>query len=213
LLIISKKHLFEIFNEIKKEYSIDDPGLSFEILQQQRSVLCFNNEITMKIINFLNIHPVGVLKMSSDIPNLVETSINLAVVSIVSNEFIILASIRSSTESVMILTQNRLKSLNQLIGSKIEIYGQYPGWTPNIRSNLVNTARDVYKKLFSMEIKVNAIHAGLETGIIGSKIPGLDMISIGSEIVGPHSTSEKVEIKSVPRTYAFLGKLLEELSN
>ena len=172
-----------------------------------------NNTIRDKIIDTILALPHGVLAMSQAIEGLVESSTNLAAVHTNNDYFEIVKSSRSSINSMLNFILNSLKSFAQLIDASIEQPPPYPGWTPDPSSPLLQTMKEIYKNLFGKEPIIEAIHAGLETGIIGEKIPGMDMISFGPTIKHPHSPDEKVEISTVDRFWTLLTKTLEHLAS
>lgn len=198
----------EIFNIIKEEFKISDPDLNWEmyVITNAQKVI----EQPLKILQLLNAHQTGVYRMSREIPGLVETSLNLANIRTEESEFVILASIRSSVESQMKEVINILKRLIESYSGNIEVYGQYPGWEPNLNSQLLQVNKRVYKEIFGTDLKILAIHAGLETGIIGSKYPGMDMISIGATSVAFHSPGERLYVPSVPKIYKLVLGLLAD---
>ena len=155
--------------------------------------------------------PHGVLAMSLDIPGLVETSTNVAVVTTEDRRVVVLSSSRSSVMSALRATQRCIRAIAELAGGSVEEGSGYPGWKPDMSSKLLQVVRDVHTQVQQREPEVVAVHAGLECGIIGEKIPGMDMISFGPQIEHPHSPNERVQIGSVGRFWnllvAVLGKL------
>lgn len=156
--------------------------------------------------------PHGVLAMSADVPGLVETSNNLAVVETGSDRARIVCSFRSSSNPALADTMFSLRSLFQLAGAEIEEESGYPGWPPRPDSPLVRRAVAAYEALFERTPEIKAVHAGLECGILTQKVPGLDAVSIGPEILGAHSPDERVRISSVARFYRLLRRLLADLA-
>jgi dipeptidase D len=156
--------------------------------------------------------PHGVLAMSHEIPDLVETSNNVAVAAEAGGELTVLTSTRSSTASALAAVRSRLTALGQLAGAAVEQHAGYPGWKPNLDSPLLATVREVHQRVLGSEPAVKAIHAGLETGILGEKVPGLDMVSIGPQIEFPHSPDERVHVASVGRFWELLKATLAELA-
>ena len=159
----------------------------------------------------LNDCPHGVINWSPTIEALVETSTNLAIIHTHAKQAEIICSTRSSVASALEATRNMLEAVCQLSGARINQPEGYPGWMPNLESQLLKTLKKVYKKKYKKEPKVGAIHAGLECGIIGEKFTGMDMISFGPTIQGAHSPDEKVHIKSIENTWYYLLELLKRL--
>jgi dipeptidase D len=149
--------------------------------------------------------------MSYDIPDLVETSTNLATVSLKENTADIGLSSRSSIASALQNLRDQIRALATLAGGNVAEEKPYPGWKPNLDSPLLKLSKDIFKDMFSQDPKVEAIHAGLECGIIGEKFPGMDMISIGPTIRYPHSPEEQVHINTVEKFYQYVLKILEKI--
>ncbi len=194
----------------RDEYHATEPNLRFSAEKTGLPEWVTANEDFDKLSNALYACPHGVMAMSQDIPNFVETSTNLASVKFEENEILITTSQRSSVESEKQDVTNKVVSVFNLAGARSETSDGYPGWTPNPDSEIMKLTRDTYKKLFGTEPKVLAIHAGLECGLIGDKYPGMDMISFGPTLRGVHSPDEKLEIASVKK---FWDLLLEVLKN
>ncbi len=156
--------------------------------------------------------PHGVLAMSYDIPDLVETSTNLATVRQRDNSLVIGMSSRSSVDTALAALRQRIRATATLAGAAVEEGSGYPGWKPNLDSHLLKVLKDVYARELGREPEIKAIHAGLECGIIGEKVPGTDMISMGPQIEFPHSPDERVKIDSVGEFYSLLTTTLEVLA-
>jgi len=151
----------------------------------------------------------GVLKMSADIPGLVETSANVAVINTTKKAIVLATSQRSSVASELDEAVQSAVSAFELAGADIEQTDGYPGWKPNLQSPILKLAKQTYKSLFGKEPEVKAIHAGLECGIIGERIPGMDMVSFGPTLEGVHSPDEKIHIDSVEKFWNFLLAILK----
>ncbi|MFZ4402220.1 MAG: aminoacyl-histidine dipeptidase [Bacteroidales bacterium] len=186
------------YNEIIRfEYRSTEAELLFTIENIEIPKNIINSEIQSKLLNALYACPHGVISMSREIPNFVETSTNLASVKMKDQKIIITTSQRSSVESSKEDICNMVTSVFQLIGAKVTQGDGYPGWTPNPDSKVLEIAKKSYLKLFNKEPKVLAIHAGLECGLIGEKYPEMDMISYGPTIKGAHSPDERMKIDTV----------------
>jgi dipeptidase D len=166
-----------------------------------------------RAIDLLNALPHGVLSMSYDIPNLVETSTNLATVTSTEGSLAILMSTRSSVASAMRSTKRRLRSIAELAGAEIEETEGYPGWKPDLASPLLARFQQVHHRLTGKDAEVIAVHAGLECGILREKFPEMLAISFGPIITGAHSPDEGVKIDSVGRFWELLKATLEELAS
>ena len=149
--------------------------------------------------------------MSYDIAGLVNTSTNLAKIRIDDEAARIQLSSRSSIMSELHDLQNRINAMTQLSGGSVEEDEPYPGWKPNLESNILNIAKKVYTKNYGKEPVVEAIHAGLECGIIGEKFKGMDAISIGPTVKYPHSPEEQVQISTVEKFYDFVVDIMRSV--
>jgi len=164
-----------------------------------------------RLINLLNALPHGVIAMSQDIPGLVETSTNLARVTMEKNRVTIETSQRSSVESRKNEIVQTVKACFTFAGAKVTHSDGYPGWKPDLHSPILKIAKETYRRLFGKEAGVKAVHAGLECGIIGEKFPGIDMLSLGPTIEMAHSPEERVNIESVKKYWDYLLSILESV--
>lgn len=200
------------FEAIKFEYKVTEPDLALEIKTSNETGFPFVTESQEKFLNLIMVLPHGVISMHPEIPGLVETSSNLAVVNTAEKEIKIICNTRSSILSALEAVRLSIKSAGQLAGAKLIQPEGYPAWTPNLKSTLLQKMVDIYHQLFQKEPEIKAVHAGLECGIIGEKFPGMDMISFGPTIKYPHSPDEQVNIPSVERFWKFLIEALAKLS-
>jgi dipeptidase D len=153
--------------------------------------------------------PHGVLHMSAAIPGLVETSTNLAAIATTERKIILVTSQRSSVASRLTEAGATVGAIFALGGARVETGDGYPGWQPNLASPILKIAQDCYRSLYGKEAKVKAIHAGLECGIIGERLPGMDMVSFGPTLAAVHSPDEKIDIASVAKFWEFLLAILK----
>ncbi|MGB9765593.1 MAG: aminoacyl-histidine dipeptidase [Candidatus Saccharicenans sp.] len=200
------------FAAIKFEYKVTEPGLSMAICQADSPAWPLTAESQSKLLNLLLSLPHGVISMHPEIPGLVETSSNLAVVSSEEKTIKIICNTRSSVMSALEAVRLTIRAVSQLAGARVRQPEGYPAWTPNLQSSLLQKMINIYKNLFQKEPEVKAVHAGLECGIIGEKYPGLDMISFGPTIKNPHSPDERVQISSVEKFWQFLVESLLKLA-
>lgn len=198
--------------KFKNEYQVTEPNIkvSVEVFEKQPDV-AVAYECQMELISSLLACPHGVIEWSQTIPNFVETSTNLASVKKQEGYFFIQTSQRSSIESAKEYAAAMVRSAFLLTDSDIRHTDGYPGWTPNPKSAICDIAVDCYKKRFGKEPKVKAIHAGLECGLIGDKIAGMDMISFGPTLRGVHSPDERLEIKTVQMFWDLITDILENV--
>jgi dipeptidase D len=156
--------------------------------------------------------PHGVIRMSADIPGLVETSTNVAVIATSAKGIVLATSQRSSVASEIGEIAHTVASILRLGGAKVEQSDGYPGWKPNLGSKVLNLAKKTYRKLNGKDPAVKAIHAGLECGIIGEKYPGIDMVSFGPTLEGVHSPDERIHIDTVDKFWKFLLAILRNVN-
>ena len=196
---------------IISEYSITDPLL--EIVVEPRDVpqQVLRPRDQRQLLRALQACPNGIYRMSPAVAGLVQTSNNLARVLIADGAYQVLCLTRSSVDSEKHDQVAAIRSVFELIGGEVSLDGDYPGWTPLPESTLLTTMRDLYREEFGEEPHVNACHAGLECGLIGEKVPGMEMISFGPNITGAHSPDEQVQISSVQKFWGYFVKTLSRL--
>jgi len=197
--------------DILEEIKPIDPNLKVEIKEIDALDKALDKNSRDTLLNLLHGIPHGVTKMSYDIPGLVETSTNLATVATKDNEIEINTSSRSSIKSALQDLRDQIYAIATLTGAKVTEGKPYPGWKPNLDSKLLKLSKKIFKDMYKEEPKIEAIHAGLETGIIGEKFPGMDMISIGPTVKYPHSPDEQVYISTVDKFYRYVLKILENI--
>ncbi len=197
--------------DILAEIKPIDPNFKVDFEESKNIKTTLTNGSQEQLLNLLHGLPHGVDRMSYDIPGLVETSTNLATVTINEKNALIGLSTRSSIKSALQDFRDRIRSIAELSGAKVEEEASYPGWKPKLDSKILDLSKKIFKDLFGKDPKVEAIHAGLECGIIGEKFPGMDMVSIGPTIKYPHSPEEQVHVKTVEKCYKFVVKILENI--
>ncbi|MBQ9311997.1 MAG: aminoacyl-histidine dipeptidase [Bacteroidales bacterium] len=186
-----------MIEQMKFEFRTTEPNLQITIEKTDRPETMMTRDDATKLLNCLYAIPHGVLAMSREIPNFVETSTNLASVKIKDGEVHIVTSQRSSVESALDAAKSRVEACMLMAGCRVEHTDGYPGWTPNTDSEILNVVVASYERLFNKKPIVRAIHAGLECGLIGKKYPKMDMISYGPTLRGVHSPDEKMDIKTL----------------
>lgn len=199
------------FGELRAEYATSDPNFNLTI-ERTKSKNAWGRKTTAAVLGLLHALPHGVVMMSNDIPGLVETSTNLAVVEVKKKKLHVHCSTRSSVTSALQGVRDQIRALAEAFGAEVEEQAGYPGWKPNLQSQVLQVARQVHQELFGKDPAIKAIHAGLECGIIGEKYPGMDMVSLGPQIEFPHSPDERVKISSVGNYYKLLVGTLERLA-
>ena len=201
----------KVEQELQGELASKDAGVFIQaVYQKAGSYEAVTAEDTKKAVAFLISLPGGVQGMSAELPGLVETSLNLGVMSCKAGTLSAEFSVRSSVESAKYALIDRLLGLTLLAGGTNRITGDYPGWKYRKDSPLRDKMVRLYEKLYGVEPKVEAIHAGLECGILGSKIADLDCVSIGPDMTAIHTTEETLNIPSTRRVWEYLVALLEE---
>jgi dipeptidase D len=206
------KAMEEAFRLAEVEFGAADPNMQFEVSATDLPGEAWDEATAQKVMQLVTSLPHGVTAMSHDIPDLVETSTNLATVKQRNGTLEIGLSSRSSIDSALEALRQRIRAAGLLAGSEVEEDEAYPGWKPDLGSRLLDVVKRVHLRVLGSEPEVKAIHAGLECGIIGKKIPGMDMISLGPQIEFPHSPDERVHIDSVAKFWRLLAATLEELA-
>jgi dipeptidase D len=207
-----KNRLQELAEAMKFEFKTVEGDLEITVESTNSVDKVLTVSTHQLILNTLYVLPHGVLAMSQDIEGLVETSNNVAMISIQEDKAVIQLSSRSSVMSALQAVRNRLKSFAELANLEIEQPEGYPGWTPNVDSPLLKQMQETHKSVFGKEAEVEAVHAGLECGIIGERFPGMDMISLGPNIEHPHSPEERCHIESVANFWKLLVAALKSLA-
>ena len=197
--------------EVRDEYSATEPNMQLVLQSTDPIHRCIDKETTKGLLMSINAVFNGVFAMSQDVPGLVETSSNLASVRMNDNTISIVTSQRSSIESARDNVSHSVRSAFELGGAKVVSKGHYPGWKPNMNSQIMKVACEQYTALFGGEAKIKAIHAGLECGLFLEKAPHLDMISFGPTMRGVHSPDERLSISSTARFWQHLVALLENI--
>ncbi len=204
----------EAFNAVARpEISTVDPGLQVTLTEQKgKKGRVIKRSQQKKLVAAISALPHGVTKMSADIPGLVETSTNVAVIRTEKKSITMATSQRSSVASEMDEIVHTNESIFRLSGAEVTGSDGYPGWKPNLDSRILNVAKRTYRDLFGKEPEIKAIHAGLECGIIGERMNGMDMISFGPTLHDVHTPQEYIEIDSVEKFYKFLLAILKNVN-
>lgn len=207
-----KNEILKLRADIKKELSMMEPDLDVVIKSCDLPTFVMSGDDQKKILNVVYALHNGVFRMSADIPELVETSNNVARVLVKDGQAKVLCLTRSSVESSKMDMAQALRSSFELANFDVEFSGSYPGWTPNMDSKILTVLVDLYKKLNdNKEPHVAACHAGLECGILGTNYPEMDMISFGPNIRGAHSPDERAQISSVQKFWKFVVEILKNI--
>lgn len=202
----------EVGAELQSELATKDPGVSVSLKTlESGSFFGTTPEDTRRAAAFLCALPNGVQAMSADMPGLVETSLNFGILKLDDGVLKADFSVRSSVESAKKAVAEKLASVTALAGGSSKMSGDYPGWKYRKDSPLREKMIALYEKMYGTSPRVEAIHAGLECGILGSKIKDLDCVSIGPQMSDIHTTEETLSISSTRRVWEYLVKLLESV--
>lgn len=197
--------------DVEKELGETEPNILITLESEKLPVTVIDKKTSNALLNALYACPHGVKAMSKDMPGLVETSTNLASVKMQANhKILITTSQRSSVETSKHDIAHQVESVFLLAGAEVTHGDGYPGWKPNVKSEILKKAEDTFTKLFNEKAHVRAIHAGLECGLFLEKYPHLDMISIGPQMYGVHSPDERLSISSTQKCWKWLVEILEK---
>ncbi len=198
-------------NTIKKELKTMEPNLEIGVSKIDTPKHIMNLGVQEGVTRALYAALNGVYRMSADMPELVETSNNIARVVIKGGQIKIACLTRSSVESAKMDLANTLRATFELTGCEVEFSGDYPGWTPNMDSPILKVMEKLYEELNGEKPHVAACHAGLECGILGTNYPDMDMISFGPNIKGAHSPDERAQISSAKKYWNFVLEILKHI--
>lgn len=198
--------------DVSGEYAATEHNIKITIDTETTPKSVIDRDVVGRLLNSLYACPNGIIRMSDDMPGLVETSTNLASVKMKDGKNIeIVTSQRSSVASAKKDIASMVESVFVLAGADVKHSEGYPGWKPNPNSELAQKLSASYKKLFNKEAKIRAIHAGLECGLFSEKYPDMDMVSFGPTMRGVHSPDERLHIKDTEKFYQLLIDVLESM--
>lgn len=206
-----EKLVQEFSNIVKKELASTDPGVTIEASTTSLPEFVIDKDTQARFFNAVFACPNGVYGMSADMPGLVETSNNLAIIKTEEKKIYFETLQRSSVESQKEDVMQSVTAAFELAGATTETTGDYPGWKPDVHSEILQTLLHVFKNRFGSEPKIQAVHAGLECGLLGRVYPNWDMISFGPTIRSPHSPDERVNIESVNEFWNYLLEVLKNI--
>jgi len=206
-----KAAVTEFLATLKFELAAVEKNITLLLESSESSAKALSQDSQNRFLALLNATPNGVIRMSDDVKGVVETSLNLGVVSLTEKEAEIVCLIRSLIDSGKDYVVSMLTSVGQLAGAKTSPKGGYPGWKPDAASPVMALVRELYQDLFNKTPNIMVIHAGLECGLFKKPYPEMDMVSIGPTITGPHSPDEQVHIESVALYWKLLIELLKAI--
>lgn len=196
-------------HEVQSELATKDPGFSLQVAEKGHGEFsCIAGAELRRTAAFLNALPYGVQAMSADIEGLVETSLNLGILRFEPERISVEFSVRSSVESSKRALIEKLEALTSLVGGSSHVTGDYPGWAYRVNSPFRDKMVRLYEEMYGTTPRVEAIHAGLECGILAGKIDDLDCVSIGPNMYDIHTTGEYLSVSSTARVWEYLVKLL-----
>ncbi|MBI5219479.1 MAG: aminoacyl-histidine dipeptidase [Bacteroidia bacterium] len=202
----SIKEYQEIF---RKELAATESGIRLEVSKADMPKSIIDNTTQNNLLNAVYACPNGVIRMCDDMKSVVETSNNTAIIKSENGAVNVLCLLRSSVDSAKQDLAEMVDSVFTLAGAKVEFSGAYPGWKPNMNSQILKTMQEIYQNKYGKIPEIKVIHAGLECGLLGGVYPNWDMISFGPTIRFPHSPDEKVNIVSVGKFWDFLVETLK----
>ena len=201
----------KVIQEIQQEFKSLEPKLHIEVSETeapQKVMELGSQELLLKAVYAAH---NGVYRMSPDIEGLVETSNNVARVTVKNGKVEVLCLTRSSVDSSKTDLTNSLRAGFELAGFEVELSGAYPGWSPNMDSPILKVLDELYRKMNTDEPDIAACHAGLECGILGKNYPEMDMISFGPTIRGAHSPDERASISSAQKYWKYVLEVLKNI--
>jgi dipeptidase D len=201
----------EIAATVKTELENVEPDLTVELVAAEMPKKIMSKSLQKNLTNAVWAAPNDAVRMSDTMPGTVETSSNLAIVKSAKDKIEVKCLVRSFSESAKMALASRLESVFTLAGATVKFDGTYPGWKPDVNSEILEVMKKLYYKQFKKKPELLAMHAGLECGILGATYTNWDMISIGPTIKYPHSPDEKVNIATVQKYWDFLLNVLENV--
>lgn len=220
--IVIEEDEFERFSDIigglsrkyKNEYVTNEPDLTIGVMKGEEDEYRVLHPTSFEKLLFILLNtPNGVQNMSSDIPGLVESSLNLGIFHMEQEKAVICFSVRSSVNSYKEFIAKQLRYICEFMGGEFFIRGQYPAWEYKKDSLLRDYLSRVYEEEYKKEPKLEAIHAGLECSFFAEKVPGIDMVSLGPDMWDIHTPKERLSISSTVRVYKYLEKVIEGMKN
>ena len=206
-----KKSIARQSEIIRGEYYATDPNLDLTFEKAGNVEKVLEDDFQFKLLRSIYACPNGIYRMSPGIAGLVQSSNNIARVLVQSGNYSIQCLSRSALDSEKSDLVQSITSAFELSGATVELGSSYPGWEPRPDAPIVELMAGLYKELFNETANVDAIHAGLECGILGTNYPGMQMISFGPNITGAHSPDEKVQVSSVQKFWYFLIETLKRI--
>jgi dipeptidase D len=196
---------------LQAELAATEPNLRLTISDCTAPEKVLGSNSQQQLIHLINACPNGVMRMSDEVAGVVESSLNVGVVSTAANHISVVCMVRSLIDSGRAYIESQLQSLCDLAGASVQFEGRYPGWKPDNNSPVMAIVKDTYESIYQREPEIMVIHAGLECGLFKKPYPHLDMVSIGPTIRFPHGPDEMVNIKTVGQYWTLLLAVLERI--
>ena len=195
----------------KKEYRVNDPAITVSVRPAETALLPLDESSSRSVVCMLTCLPNGIQAMSADMPGLVQTSLNLGILTTGDDAVHASFSVRSSVATQKQMLIQRLRCLMERLGGSVSTHGEYPGWEYMPQSPLRDLMVQVFTDQYGYAPKVEAIHAGLECGLFSAKLPGLDCVSFGPDLKEIHTFRESMSVASVQRVYAMVVETLKRM--
>ena len=195
----------------KKEYRVNDPAITVSVRPAETALLPLDESSSRSVVCMLTCLPNGIQAMSADMPGLVQTSLNLGILTTGDDAVHASFSVRSSVATQKQMLIQRLRCLMERLGGSVSTHGEYPGWEYMPQSPLRDLMVQVFTDQYGYAPKVEAIHAGLECGLFSAKLPGLDCVSFGPDLKEIHTFRESMSVASVQRVYAMVVEALKRM--
>lgn len=196
---------------VQCEYAVTEPALQIGFANKGADTAeALSAASRRKVITLLNLLPGGIQSMSANIKGLVETSLNLGILVLHGKELEMHYAVRSSVQSAKEFLVEKLQNLTEMLGGSLTTEGNYPAWEYRQDSVLRETMVRVYREMYGKEPVIQAIHAGVECGLLAGKIEDMDAVSIGPDMVGIHTTEEKLSISSTKRVWEYVTEVIRQ---
>jgi dipeptidase D len=191
---------------------VETDGALALALDETEATAAAGPDVTARVVGLLASVPAGVIALSESAPGTVETSTSPNVVRTEDGAVTLASMARSSSAAGLDDVVAALAEAARAHGAEIEVRRSYPPWEPDLRSRLLATARATFERLFGELPRLEIVHGGLECAVLGAKLAGVDMISLGPRVEGPHAPGERVSVASTERCYRLLGAVLDDVS-
>ncbi len=196
---------------VREQFAGSDDALTMTVAAADAPAVA-DEPTTARALGLLAAIPSGVVAMSPALPGTVETSTSLNVAETKDGVLTLASMTRSANAPALAGVVAGIEAAARLAGAEVEILKSYAPWRPDLDSRLLGIAKETFERLFGTAPRLDVVHGGLECAVIGGKLPGVEMISLGPEIVGPHAPGERLSVPATQRFYRLLAALLDDLS-